>query len=307
MAETDLILAAQSTAVEPAMVEGQVGPLTMNLDGRLRVSTKPGYFAPITGSLLNAGNTLNVDVKDASNLVLHIKNTGTANMLAGAFAFEGSVDSTDGNDGTWFTVQAVRSDTNTIESGRAASALVAATGQTYAWELSVNGLRWFRVRCTSNITSASIATWTAIRGTYATEPIPAIQSHPVTGSGTFTVAGGVTATPATGSPLVVVSAASTNASVQKASAGSLFEIGAYNPTGSVAFLKLYNKASAPTVGSDVPIITIPIPANGEMVPREFGAIGKRFLAGIAMAITGAAAATDTTAVGAGIQVSGTYL
>ena len=306
MAETDRILAAKATLVEPVMVDGDVGPMTLNPDGRLRVASKPGYFPPISGSLTALGNTLVVNVTDASNLILHVKNTGTAAMAAGAFVFEGSVDSTDGSDGTWFSIQAVRSDSNTVETGRAASSLAAGTAQAYAWELSVNAIRWFRIRCSVALTASSIATWTAIRGTYATEPIPAIQTHPVSGSGTFTVAGTATTTPATPTPFAVVSAASTNANSHKTAAGSLFEISASNPTATAAFLKLYNKASAPTVGTDVPLITIPIPANS-VIAMEFGVLGKRFSLGIASAITALIASTDTGVAVAGIQVSGSYL
>lgn len=306
MADTDLILAAKTTVVEPVRVDGEIGPLTTNRDGRLRVASKPGYFAPISGALTALGNTLVADVTDASNVMLHVKNTGSAAMAAGAFVFEGSVDSTDGSDGTWFALQAVRSDGNTIENGRAASSLAAGAGQGYAWELSVNAVRWFRVRCSTAVTASSIAFWTIIRGTYATEPIPGMQSHAVTGSGTFTVAGAVTANPPTGSGFTVVTTASTNASNQKSSAGNLFEISASNPTATAAFLKLYNKASAPTVGTDVPLLTIPIPANGQ-ISLEFGELGKRFSLGIAIAVTPLITVADTTSAVAGIQISGTYV
>lgn len=308
MAETDLILAAKATSVEPVMVDDQVGPMTLNLDGRLRVASKPGWFPAVSGALTTSGNTLVVDVTDASNLILHIKNTGSAAMAAGAFVFEGSVDSTDGSDGTWFTIQAVRSDSNTVETGRATSSLAAGAGQAYAWELSVNAIRWFRIRCSTTLTASAIATWTAIRGTYATEPIPAVQTHAVTISGTpaVTSSGTVTNTPVTPTSFTAISAATTNAASHKASAGSLYEITASNPTATAAFLKLYNKATAPTVGTDVPILTIPVPANS-VVSMEFGAVGKRFSLGIASAITALIASTDTGVAVAGVQVSGSYV
>ena len=53
-------------------------------------------------------------------------------------------------------------------------------------------------------------------------------------------------------------------------------------------------------------MTIPV-AAGALYAAEFGRVGKRFATGIALAITGAAAATDTTAVAAGAQLSMTYL
>ena len=295
MAEQDLILAALTTTTEPTRVNGEVGPLTTNGDGRLRVASKPGFFSSISGALTTAGNVLLADVTDASNVMLHVRNTGGTAMASGVFAFEGSVDSTDGNDGTWFALQGVRSDSNTIETSRPASSLAAGVAQSYAWELSVNAVRWFRIRCTSSVTGGSIAQWTIIRGTYATEPIPAIQTHPVT----------IASNPS-GSAISVASVSGLNASIQKSSAGNLHEITASNPTATACFLKFFNKASSPTMGTDVPVLIIPVPA-GAFVAYEFGAIGKRFTSGIAMAITANAAALDTNGAVAGVYVHGTYV
>lgn len=124
-----------------------------------------------------------------------------------------------------------------------------------------------------------------------------------------TVSGTVTAnqgTLATGTPISVTTTASTNASSQKTTAGNLFEITASNPTATAAYLKFYNKASAPTVGTDVPVMTIPVAANS-FVSYVPGGQGKRFTTGIAMAVTGAITAADTTVAVAGVQVHGTYI
>lgn len=113
-------------------------------------------------------------------------------------------------------------------------------------------------------------------------------------------------TPNAGTAYALVSAATTNGASVKATAGNLFELSLFNVTAATVYLKLYNKASAPTVGTDVPIMTIPV-AAGALWSAEFGRIGKRFSTGIALAITGAAAATDTTAVAAGAQLSASYV
>lgn len=93
------------------------------------------------------------------------------------------------------------------------------------------------------------------------------------------------------------STATTNATSVKASAGSVFGVNVSNTGASARFLKLYNKASAPTVGTDVPVLTIPIAASA-VGSVTLGSLGLRFTTGIAFAITGAAADTDTTAIGA---------
>ena len=98
-------------------------------------------------------------------------------------------------------------------------------------------------------------------------------------------------------PFKLQSAATTNATSVKTSAGEVGLIVAFNVATSVRYLKFYNKASAPTVGTDVPVLVLPIPAssNGFVIsPSE----GIAFSTGIALAITGAVGDTDTTAVAA---------
>lgn len=92
----------------------------------------------------------------------------------------------------------------------------------------------------------------------------------------------------------ILSAATTNATSIKASAGQVYGWYLFNTSASTKFLKLYNKASAPTVGTDTPLMTIPIP-SGSGANVEF-TIGIPFATGIALAITGSIADSDTTAV-----------
>lgn len=94
------------------------------------------------------------------------------------------------------------------------------------------------------------------------------------------------------------SAATTNATSLKASAGRLFKIRGLNNAASIRYLKLYNKASAPTVGTDVPVITIPLRASADF-DIDLGVYGYFFSTGIAYAITGAVADADATAIVAG--------
>lgn len=95
-------------------------------------------------------------------------------------------------------------------------------------------------------------------------------------------------------PSKKISAATTNATSLKASAGQIGELYGTNNAGTWAYLKLYDKASAPTVGTDVPVHVIGLPPNsgGQLaVPA-----GLQFATGIAYAITGGIADADTTAV-----------
>ena len=116
-----------------------------------------------------------------------------------------------------------------------------------------------------------------------------------------------TGTPGT-TPYKLITTASTNANVIKNSGGNLYSIIAIGLTSTVRYLKLYNKATTPIVGTDVPIMTIPIPANtqGAGVAIPFS-MGVNFPLGIGIAITSGSADNDTGAVGAGdVIVNLTY-
>jgi hypothetical protein len=59
----------------------------------------------------------------------------------------------------------------------------------------------------------------------------------------------------------VVSAASTNATLVKPSAGALFGWLFYNTAAYDVFVKFYDKATAPVVGTDVPVLTVKVKAG----------------------------------------------
>ena len=122
----------------------------------------------------------------------------------------------------------------------------------------------------------------------------------LTGVTTVTTAG-TPAAPAT--PLIINSAATTNGQLVLTGTSGLQALFVTNTGATAAFVKLYNKATAPTVGTDVPAMIIPVPAAvsgfpgvAQIVP---GFNGYRFALGLGLAITGAVADADTTAVAAG--------
>lgn len=105
-------------------------------------------------------------------------------------------------------------------------------------------------------------------------------------------------TPAT--PGKKISAATTNATLVKNSAGVLLYLNGTNTNASPRFVKWYDKASAPTVGTDVPIHTFMLPGNtsGAGIVIQLSPNGCNFATGLAYAITAGVADSDTTAVGA---------
>ncbi len=98
-------------------------------------------------------------------------------------------------------------------------------------------------------------------------------------------------------PAKLISAATTNGTSVKASAGQVGYIMATNTNAAARFLKLYNKASAPTVGTDTPVHTFLIPGNTSGFTINAGC-GMEFTTGIAFAITTGVADSDNTAVAA---------
>lgn len=109
-----------------------------------------------------------------------------------------------------------------------------------------------------------------------------------------------TTTPSPTTPHRLPSCAATvNNTNVKASAAMLFHVWARNTTNADRRLKLYNKATAPVAGTDVPVIVINLPANcatGYDIPEGMAGC---FTAGLGYAITALAADNDTTACAAG--------
>lgn len=94
---------------------------------------------------------------------------------------------------------------------------------------------------------------------------------------------------------LVSAAASTNATVAKATNGTLKRVTGYNAAAAARYLKFYDKATAPTVGTDTPRKTYYLPpATGFVFDLD-----DYFGQGISFALTGAAADADTTNLTAG--------
>ncbi len=102
---------------------------------------------------------------------------------------------------------------------------------------------------------------------------------------------------ATATARLLSAANTTNSTLVKNSAGRVFSIKGQNAAAGVRWLKLYNKATAPTVGTDTPVQTLVLPASA---PFSFEwRNGYSFSTGIGFGLTVNAADNDTTAVTAG--------
>lgn len=152
----DLSLEATQLLVK-GLLESLDAKLNVNEDNRLRVATMPGLYELNQQDITANLQTFPVDVSRVSNIMVSCNAVTT--VVGHNVLFEGSLDSTNGLDGSWFSVQGARSNANTV----ATSTGTLTVNPGYAYELSVNACRWF-------IQS----------GSYATEPIPINQVTTVT-------------------------------------------------------------------------------------------------------------------------------
>lgn len=282
--------------------DGDYTLIKIDEEGRVKVATKPASFAIVTSNITANAQTAFCDVSRSSNVMISMV---AASLVGHNVTFEGSIDSTTGSDGNWFGIQVVRTNANTIE---LVTGVLAAT-PAYAWEASVNGLSFIRVRATAH--GSGTATWKFQRGSYATEPIPAAQvsgTQPVSGTVTANIGTGALAAGtnligdvglqvranATGAASIhhIVAAGGTNVAQIKATAGRVLGYCLSNTTASWRFVKLHNVASA-TAGAAV-ATTIGIPPNGKA--ECFIGQGIGFATAISRSIVTGVADNDTTAV-----------
>ncbi len=269
--------------LSPVSNDGDFHPLVFNEQGRLKVAGAPAIYAPIVDTITSNGDTVSADVTTVSNVVMHCTGTfSTINCI-----FEGSID----GGTTWFTIQAVRTSANTVET--TTGNLSAAPA--YAWELSVNALTNVRVRATA-FTSGT-QTWRFILGSYATEPIPAIQTHAVTGSGTFATSMAAAAT----SPAKAEDAVHANADVGMQTLGVRYETNNAAPTsaaGDYGFMqiddmgKLVTSPHAPPVNQRQGITAAMTGTADTAVLAAAGASIRNYVTGIHVVNTHATVGTE---------------
>jgi hypothetical protein len=105
-------------------------------------------------------------------------------------------------------------------------------------------------------------------------------------------------------PLHFLSAATTNCTLVQTGKVVMHDLIPVNTTATIYYLKLFNKATPPVAGTDVPSWTIPIPENaagaGLPIPST---LGLTFDAGLGFCLTGAIADNDTTVAAPGVAIN----
>jgi hypothetical protein len=127
--------------------------------------------------------------------------------------------------------------------------------------------------------------------------MPQIQESATFINGALVTTGSAQSTTGGATPVSYQSAATTNATSVKAAPGTVFSIEVFNTTSSNKYVRFFDKASAPTVGTDVPVKRILLPPNGGDISHY--PAGQSYLLGIAFCITGSFLDSDTTVVAVG--------
>lgn len=242
----------------------------------------------VAGGTATAGSSVAIATDGRPTVAVQVTGTYT-----GALSAQGTIDGT-----TWVTLSGILN----VNTGALAGTIASAAQGIYQVESA--GFAQVRITALAAVTGTAVVSLRASRRMALVgldAPLPAGTN------GIGTVNPGNTANttrwlvdnqPVTPTTSFVNSAATTNATSTKGSGGTIWSVVVSNNNASARYLKLYNKASAPTVGTDTPVIVIPIPALS-FATINGGANGIRFSTGIAWALTGLPADSDTTAVSAG--------
>lgn len=321
MVDSNLILAADTTADRVKRAEG-VSPLSVDTLGQLR--TLPGIEKlPDQEKVLSKAVNSNVDfdVKNASRVVVRIANNSFTTIVWGEIDVRAGVGDiltppypfVRVDNGYIGTKLVFNSDNTLTGKSQYPALIIDTTGiSTLNFRTNLGLTQDVSIKVISSPVGMAAPTSTRISGPVTIDSMPAVilGGAPTVGINSlastlkFPLADNTIVQTAPFAPATQnwVSAASTNASIRRSSPDTLTEVTVSNPTGTAMYLKVYNKATAPTVGTDVPVMTIPMPANS-FAAYDFGASGKYFASGIATAITAGPLATDTVAAAAGGQIS----
>jgi hypothetical protein len=248
--------------------------------------------AVVNNILTTTAGTAPIDVSGYRAASVQVVSTGTA----GTFIFEQS------NDGTnWVALPVFN---GALVTGVPITAAITATASAIVYSFAIR-CSFVRLRIATTITGGSIRAFSRFSTDSWTPSVNLVASNTAANL-QATVSGTVTANQATPTAGILNSAATTNGTVVKASAGTLYGVTLTNNGAGSAYFKLHNSTTV-TVGTTAVASWILIPA-GQSVAVNWGPIGMRYGTGICYSITGAVADTDTTAVAAGqVKVNLSYI
>ena len=303
-------LAPAATENAQVVIHRSDDPILAAIQTDVAIVGQGGQTAAGNNILLPVAGTGWTDVSNFRAISLQVIPVGT--ITAGTIVFEGS------NDGNGAVAMLF------VDKANMSAAPVSSVGLATGVNRFMLGnvfFKYFRARISVAVAGPGAGVGAVAMG-LSGELSFAIQAIRVT-DGTISQALKVANTPAASADIGAVvtlspnlpvptttflnSAATTNATVAKAAAGTVYSIALSNTNGGVRYFKLYNLPTTPIVGTTVPVITNAIPANGSIV-FEFGMLGVRLGTGISFAITANAVDTDATAIAAGeVKVMLSYI
>ena len=237
----------------------------------------------VPGGVATAGSAVELVLSGTNALSVQV--TGT---YSGALSLQVMLDGTN-----WVTVGG----TPFLSANTSGYLAAITSGLQGIFQTEVTSFLRARITALAAVTGAAVVTLISTAGAPAMVALDAAIPAGTNNIGAVTLASTtVTAsTPVTPTTTFVNSVATTNATLIKNSAGTLWSAVISNSAAAARFVKLFNLAVAPTVGTSVPVLTIAVPAGGT-VSVTGGSNGLRFATGIALSITAAAADADATAV-----------
>ena len=301
------------TMVNPVVssvnTSNQTGVLSLQpvIGGTVVSNTNPipildGYQTPVTtswtsASTLNTAQTINVLGYDTVVLTF----TFTGSTTGGVSTFEVY----DG--ASWVAIKGARAESYQSDS---TYTLVSANGSR-AWQFSVAGFQQFRTRISTVISGTGTVNVTHIvssapdvsqvtAGLDPSQPLPAGTNQLGFVSSSAASTGG-------SSPYSYIGATATNQdSISiKTSAGTLYSLNPNNVAAAGRWLKIYDKATAPT-SADTPKLRFYLPAGSAPV-IAIPSCGVVFTLGIAFRMTVGQADADTASITAGdVTINASY-
>lgn len=241
--------------------------LAVLLGGLVPLGSSPPP-AQVQSSASLAAEDAAVTLSPTAQIAAHATEVGVSvsGTFSATLAFEATTD-----DSTWFAVQGVP-----VGGGASVSNLTG-TGN---YRVDIAGFRRFRVRMSAYTSgAAAVQLFATPPGLADLSGMMAPQSGAASGVSIYRN----------------ISTLAGTGPVVKASEGNLYGWYLYNANASsIRYVKLYNKATAPT-SADTPVMTIPLPPNsGANVSLTFGA---SFSAGIGIRATTGAADSDNVSPG----------
>lgn len=262
-------------------LDATISKLNVGQSTALGTNTGPMMQGSVTTAAptYTTGNINPVSLTTAG--ALRVDGSGATQPVSGSVAVSGTVTANAGS-GNFTVIQATGSNLHAVlDAGTAVIGHVVTDSGSTSTVTQATGTNLHTVVDSGAVSATQSGTWTVQPGNTANTTPWLVQ--------------GVAATTNGSTPSHTMSAASTNATSLKASAGMVYGLSISNANAAARYFKLYNKASAPTVGTDTPVLTVQVPGSGTVI-RAYP-VGLTLATGIAWATTTGIADADTGAVG----------